>query len=55
MGGSEAGYSAGNAEGEYAPPEEAPPEPDFGDDAANVDGDFFGEKPKPKNIDDEIF
>lgn len=55
LGGSEAGYSAGNADGEYAPPEEAPPEPDFGDDAANVDGDFFGEKPKPKNIDDEIF
>ena len=53
----EDGSESGSA-GEYAPPEEAPPEEappaDF-EDAASVSGDFFGENPKPKNIDDELF
>lgn len=53
-----AGGSESGSAGEYAPPEEAPPEDatpaDF-EDAASVSGDFFGENPKPKNIDDELF
>ena len=53
-----AGGSESGSVGEYAPPEEAPPEDatpaDF-EDAASVSGDFFGENPKPKNIDDELF
>lgn len=53
-----AGGSESGSVSEYAPPEEAPPEDatpaDF-EDAASVSGDFFGENPKPKNIDDELF
>ncbi len=42
-----------SAESEFVAIEEALPEET--DDAASVSGDFFGESPKQKNIDDELF